>query len=80
MVLPMRFLDDLNLTKCAYLTKHYSVKHRTQTDNGYVHYEIKRRDAESQDDKQVDKSICRADWAVNIKVTGSFTFDFNEQD
>ena len=47
LILPMQFLDDLDLKSSAFLTKHYIVSHKTRTDSSpdtnCVHYLIKKR-------------------------------------
>ena len=46
LILPMKFLDDLDLKKSAFLTKNYFVNHKTQLKNDgstCVHYLIKKR-------------------------------------
>ena len=44
LVLPMQFLDDLDLKSNAFLSKHYVVSHKTRADarpdSNYVHYLI----------------------------------------
>ena len=74
LILPMQFIDDLDLTSSAFLSKHYSVSHQTRAnakpDSNYVHYLIQKRKCESAADKR---------WAVSLRVAHSITFDFNEE-
>ena len=74
MSVPMQFLNDLDLTSSAFLTKHYKVTHTLSSKNEnqgnfYVHYLIKKRNQRNQRDK---------DWALSLKVTQQITFDFKE--
>jgi len=71
LVLPMQFLDDLNLTTSAFLTKHYRVSHNIKSKSSpdhCVHYLIKKRNCESEADKT---------WAVSLRVADQFLFDFS---
>ena len=64
MVLSMQFLDDLDLTSSAFLTKHYVVSHTTRSDNlpspSYMQYLIKKRVCREKGDKN---------WSVSLLIS-----------
>ena len=51
MILPMKFLDDLNLSSSVLLTKNYEVSHKMNaqriSEGNYVHYTFKKRECKT---------------------------------
>jgi len=72
LVMPMQFLDDLDLTSCAFLARHFEVTHSLSVKKGnkQVHYLVKRRQRATQ---------AHRDWSLSLAATEQVTFDFAEE-